>query len=269
LRLIRVNGARAVAALMSGDVHFDVLGATAITARYNGVPLKLISSTLDRPFSRVYARPDVNNVSELKGNSIAVTVFGAGPPFFLVRILKEHFGWTDPEREMRWLSTPQPLLSVVNGSASAALLGTEDKGKADAQGLKMVLDVGKHIRAAFGATAATESMLAKTGPLVEKFARGMLKGLWYVRDREKKEDAIRILAKWIKADLTYARDIFELSRDAWTREGTANEREMKLSLDMSRQSLKTVRQELTPADMYDFAFMRKAKQELEAKGWTP
>jgi ABC-type nitrate/sulfonate/bicarbonate transport system substrate-binding protein len=271
LRLIRVNGARAVAALMSGDVHFDVLGATAITARYNGVSLKLISSTLDRPFSWVYARPDVNNVSELKGNgnSIAVTVFGAGPPFFLVRILKEHFGWTDPEREMRWLSTPQPLLSVVNGSASAALLGTEDKGKADAQGLKMVLDVGKHIRAAFGATAATESMLAKNGPLVEKFARGMLKGLWYVRDREKKEDAIRILAKWIKADLTYARDIFELSRDAWTREGTANEREMKLSLDMSRQSLKTVRQELTPADMYDFAPMRKAKQELEAKGWTP
>ena len=202
LRLIRVNGARAVAALMSGDVHFDVLGATAITARYNGVPLKLISSTLDRPFSWVYARPDVDHVNELKGNSIAVTLFGAGPPFFLVRILKEHFGWTDPEREMRWLSTPQPLLSVVNGSAAAALLGTEDKGKADAQGLKMVLDVGKHIRAAFGATAVTESMLAKNSPLVEKFARGMLKGLWYVRDRDKKEDAIRILAKWIKSDLS-------------------------------------------------------------------
>jgi hypothetical protein len=44
---------------------------------------------------------------------------------------------------------------------------------------------------------------------------------------------------------------------------------MKLSLNMSRQSLKTVREELTPADMYDFAPMRKAKQELEAKGWTP
>ncbi len=118
-------------------------------------------------------------------------------------------------------------------------------------------------------SAVTESMLAKNSPLVQKFARGMLKGLWYVRDREKKEDAIRILAKWIKSDLTYARDVFELSQDAWTREGTANEREMKLSLDMSRQSLKTVRQELTPADMYDFAPIRKVKQELEAKGWTP
>ena len=30
-----------------------------------------------------------------------------------------------------------------------------------------------------------------------------------------------------------------------------------------------VRQELTPADMYDFAPIRKAKQELEARGWTP
>lgn len=109
-------------------------------------------------------------------------------------------------------------------------------------------------------------MLVKNSPLVEKFARGMLKGLWYVRDREKKEDAIRILAKWIKADLTYARDIFEISGEAWTRDGTASEREMKLSLDMSRQPLKTVRQELTPADMYDFVPVRKAKQELQAKG---
>jgi hypothetical protein len=104
---------------------------------------------------------------------------------------------------------------------------------------------------------------------VDKFARGMLKGLWYVRDKEKKEDAITILAKWLRSDLNYAREVFELSQDAWTHEGTANEREMKLSLDMSRQSLKTVRQELAPADMYDFAPMRKAKQELEAKGWKP
>ncbi len=46
-------------------------------------------------------------------------------------------------------------------------------------------------------SAVTESMLAKNSPLVQKFARGMLKGLWYVRDREKKENAIRILAKLI------------------------------------------------------------------------
>jgi hypothetical protein len=66
-----------------------------------------------------------------------------------------------------------------------------------------------------------------------------------------------------------ATEIFELSQDAWTWDRTANEREMKLSLDMSRQSLKKVRQEPTPADMYDFAHIPKAKQDLETKGWAP
>ena len=186
-----------------------------------------------------------------------------------MRILKENFGWNDAEREMRWLASPQPLLSLANGSAGAALLGTEDKGKADAQSMKLLLDLGKYVRAAFGATAVTESTLAKNGPLVEKFLRGVLKGLWFVRDKDKKEDAIKIMAKWLKADLAYAREIFELSQAAWTREGTASDREMRLSLEMSRRALKSVRQELTLADMYDFAPIRKAKQELEAKGWTP
>ena len=87
-------------------------------------------------------------------------------------------------------------------------------------------------------------------------------------DKDKKEDAIKIMAKWLKADLAYAREIFELSQDAWTREGTASDREMRWSLEMSRGALKSVREELTPADMYDFAPIRKPKQELEAKGWT-
>jgi hypothetical protein len=43
-----------------------------------------------------------------------------------------------------------------------------------------------------------------------------------------------------------AAEIFELSQDAWTWDRTANEREMKLSLDMSRRSLKMVRQETYP-----------------------
>ena len=44
---------------------------------------------------------------------------------------------------------------------------------------------------------------------------------------------------------------------------------MKLSLEMSRRALKSVRQELTPTDMYDFGPIRNVKQELETNGWRP
>jgi hypothetical protein len=80
------------------------------------------------------------------------------------------------------------------------------------------------------------------------------------RDKDKKEDTIRILAKWIKSDMAYARGIFELGQNSWTADGTATEREMKLSLEMSRRALKSVRQQLTPADMYDFSSILKSNK---------
>ena len=127
-------------------------------------------------------------------------------------------------------------MSLVSGNTAAALVGVGEKGNAEAQGMKMILDLGTYIRVAFGATAVTEILLAKNRP-GRKVRPRMLKGLWYLRDKGKKEDTIRILAKWIKSDIAYARGIFELGQNSWTADGTATEREMKLSLEMSRAGL--------------------------------
>jgi hypothetical protein len=50
---------------------------------------------------------------------------------------------------------------------------------------------------------------------------------------------------------------------------TIEERETRNVSIGANARKKTVRQELTPADTYDFAAISKAKQELEAKGWIP
>jgi hypothetical protein len=44
----------------------------------------------------------------------------------------------------------------------------------------------RRIFGAFGATAVTESMLAKNSPLAEKFARGTPRGSVRARQRQKK-----------------------------------------------------------------------------------
>ena len=111
---------------------------------------------------------------------------------------------------MRWLSAPQPLMSLVSGNTAAALVGVDEKGNAGSRH-EVILDLGTYIRVAFGATAVTEILLANR-PLVETFVRGMLNGLWYLRDKDKKEDTIRILAKWIKSDIAYARGILSWSK---------------------------------------------------------
>ena len=50
LRIVKVQGAHTVATLLTGDIQFAVIGTTAITARYSGAPLRVIASTLARPF---------------------------------------------------------------------------------------------------------------------------------------------------------------------------------------------------------------------------
>ena len=269
LRIVKVQGSHTVATLLTGDIQFAVLGTTAITARYNGAPLRVIASALARPFQWLYSRPEIEQLEQLKGATVSATLFGGASTFFLIKVLKENFRWKDPEREMRWLSAPSPLMTLLNRTASAATLSGEEKQQAEKSGLRMLLDVGKYIQATYGVVVVTESTVKNRQSLTERFLRALLKGLWFIQDLGKKEETVRILAKWLKAERDYSQSIYEMAKDSWTKDGLATEKAMALSLEMSQTALKSTRQELAPADMLDFTLMKKINGQLEAAGWRP
>jgi len=76
LRIVKVQGAHTVATLLTEDIQFAVIGTTAITARYGGAPLRVIASTLARPFQWLYARPEIEQLDQLKGTTVSTTLFG-------------------------------------------------------------------------------------------------------------------------------------------------------------------------------------------------
>jgi NitT/TauT family transport system substrate-binding protein len=269
LRIVKVQGSHTVATLLTGDIQFAVLGTTAITARYNGAPLRVIASALARPFQWLYSRPEIEQLEQLKGATVSATLFGGASTFFLIKVLKENFRWKDPEREMRWLSAPSPLMTLLNRTASAATLSGEEKQQAEKSGLRMLLDVGKYIQATYGGVVVTENTVKNRQSLTERFLRALLKGLWFIQDLGKKEETVRILAKWLKAERDYSQSIYEMAKDSWTKDGLATEKAMALSLEMSQTALKSTRQELAPADMLDFTLMKKINGQLEAAGWRP
>jgi NitT/TauT family transport system substrate-binding protein len=268
LRVIKVQGSHTVATLITGEIQFAIIGTTAITARLNGAPLKVIACTLARPFQWLYARPEIDQLDQLKGKTVSTTLFGGASSFFLTKVLRENFGWKDPERELRWLSTPTPVIALLNNSASAATLSGEEKQQADRGGMRMILDVGKHIQAAYGGIVVTEGTLKNQPRLVERVLRAVLKGLWLIQDLGKKEETIGILAKWLKADRPLAQNMYEIAKDSWTKTGMATEKAMALSLTMSRTGLKT-KQELSATDMYDFSVIKRLNAQLESAGWRP
>jgi len=269
LRILKVQGSHTVATLLTGDIQFAVIGTTAITARYSGAPLKVVASTLARPFQWLYVRPETEQLDQLKGATVATTLFGGASSFFLIKVLKENFNWRDPEREMRWLSSPTPLLTLLNRSASAAMLTGEEKQPADRNGMRMLLDVGKYIQAAYGGIVVTENTLKNRGALVERFMWGLIKGLRFIQDPRTKDETVKILGKWLKTDRYNSQSLYDMAKESWTKDGIASENAMALSLEMSRIALKSVRQELAPSDIYEFAWMKAISRQLESSGWHP
>ena len=85
----------------------------------------------------------------------------------------------------------------------------------------------------------------------------------------KKEETVKILAKWLKADRDHSEKNLREAQESWVREGIATEKAMALSLDMSRRALKSARPELAPSDMYDFAAVKRVNARLDASGWRP
>ena len=268
LRIVKVQGAHTVATLLTGDIQFAVIGTTAITARYSGAPLRVIASTLARPFQWLYARPEIEQLDQLKGTTVSTTLFGGASTFFLTKVLKENFRWKHPERDALAINAD----SIYDFAQSLGKrCQPERRGEAASGSERHAHDLGcrRVFQAAYGGTVVTESTLKNRQLLAERFLRALLKGLWFIQDPGKKEETIRILAKWLRADRDYSQSIYEMAKDSWTKDGLATEQAMGLSLEMSRTALKSARQELTPSDMYEFALMKKVNGQLESSGWRP
>lgn len=266
-RIILIGGPIGVAALLGGDVQFAAVGDTAVRARFQGAPLKVIATNLERPLYWLYARPEVGSLDDLKGQAVVVREIGNASQVFFIKILKEKFGWSNPERDIRWIPTREILQTLLSGSAIAGLLTTNEVVPANRNGLKMLLDIGRYVQIPVGGLVATETLMANKADLVRRFLRATLKGLWFLRKREK--DSIAILSKWMRIDEESAAQIFASARDFFTANGIVSDEAMKQSLEVNRKAVRSVAREQSEADVFEFGPIKLARHELESTGWRP
>ena len=266
-RIILIGGPLGVAALLGGDVQFGAVGDTAVRARFQGAPLKVIATNLDRPLYWLYARPEIGSLDDLKGQPVVVRELGNASQIFFIKILKENFGWSNPEREIRWVPTREILQTLLSRGAIAGVLTTNEIVPANRNGLKMLLDIGRYVNIPVGGIVATETLMANKAELVQRFLRATLKGLWFLRKREKA--SIAILSKWMRIDEESAAKIFASARDFFTANGTVNEETMKQSLELNKRAVRTIAREQSLADVFEFGPIRLARQQLESTGWQP
>ena len=79
VRLILMSTPIAARALIAGNAEFTGVSGGVLPAIVTGARLRFVFSAFYRPMFWLYSRPDIRDVTGLKGKNVAVSGLGSGP----------------------------------------------------------------------------------------------------------------------------------------------------------------------------------------------
>lgn len=271
VELVVTGGAIGTLALIAGDVDFYTPVSTMLTPALRGAPLRILFVSFYRTTLWLYSRPEIREVKELKGKKVAISSIGSAADVYLREVLNRH--GLKLGRDVFIFATGQPAnryAALIGGSADASMLADPYNLPAKEAGYRELisfLNDDTDIVHLTGGIATREDLFRSDPVLVERFIRGTLKGLRYVR--ENRSGTIQILARALKVKEDLAAKTYDLFRPTITADGTVNGELQKRSLDL-RLKLAGLKEALPPVEkFFDFSLARKVQAELDAKGWKP
>ncbi len=97
-----MNANVSVAALAAGNVDYNLILQSVVTANLRGLPLKIAGILIERPNHVVVAHSSVQKFSDLKNKKIAISSFGSLVDI-LARLTAAHFQ-LDPRRKFNYVA---------------------------------------------------------------------------------------------------------------------------------------------------------------------
>jgi NitT/TauT family transport system substrate-binding protein len=256
-------------ALIGGNVDFISSGPSVVSAIARGAPLKFVFLCFNRPMHWLYAKPEIKDVTGLKGKKIGVSAIGASTQFLLQEILKRH--GLDSARDVTILgvgTTANRYAALLSGTIDATNLTPPFNFKAEESGLRELIAFVKqdYLTEPAGAIVVRENLFRSDPLLMEKFIRGTLKGLFHIR--QSRASTIPILARLMKIQNDMAAKIYDLVLPGLTADGTITPELQKRVLEFIFK-IQGIKEPAVAERVYDFAPVRKIRAELEAKNWKP
>jgi ABC-type nitrate/sulfonate/bicarbonate transport system substrate-binding protein len=255
-------------ALIGGNAEFATVGGSAMTGILAGAPLRMLFSSFARAVFWLYSKPEIRDVTDLRGKRIGISAIGAGPDSMLRDLLKTH--GLEGGRDVVILATgvdSNRYAALTSGAVDAVLLSTPYNFVAEEAGFRELVSFIKHDWVELqGCIVAREALIKSNPALIESFTAATMKGLIAVR--ENRAATIPAIARIMKVKPDLAAKIYDLTRPAMTVDGTLSEQVQRKAMEHL-----TKRMDLKEAPrlerIYNFSFAEKARSELAAKEWKP
>ena len=187
-------GGKQTQALAAGSVDMAsvVSGTAAITARGNGLDLKVVAAFARAPkaFAVMALKPEIQSIADLKSRTVA------GPKGSLLNqvLFAALIGSGLDPRDVGYVHMPvgKALSALLGGSADAALIAGPALPKAESQGAR-VLATGDGLVKGLIVTAVMDGFLKQHADLVRLYLGAHEKALAFMQ--EKPEETVAMVAQ--------------------------------------------------------------------------
>jgi ABC-type nitrate/sulfonate/bicarbonate transport system substrate-binding protein len=234
--------------------------AQGVSAALRGFPVKLVMMTQDKLDFFIMAKPEIRNVTDLKGKVVGISYPGSTTHLVAESILR-HFG-LEPGKDVSLLPTGDNLarLAALEAGRVVATIATPpDNIIAPTKGLKVLLWAREYVAIPQNAVIVTDRKLQQSPDQVKRMIKGTIEGLQFIR--REKEEAIDIAAKWMQLDRPRVKAVLESVFPLYSIDGSMTDQALQAALDVEVQRGK-IQRKVTLSEIADRTLLLEAQKEL-------
>jgi ABC-type nitrate/sulfonate/bicarbonate transport system substrate-binding protein len=260
VEVLQMNANVSVAALAAGNVDYNLILQSVVTANLRGLPLKIAGILIERPNHVVVAHPSIQKFSDLKNKKIAISSFGSLVDI-LARLTVAHFN-LDPRSDIQYVaagSSSARIAQLQAGVVQAAFVTPPGNLKAEAAGFKTLLRVRDLFPFPVNGIGLTEQKLRNNRDEVKKIVRALLRANLYIINNPK--GAIKILADWGRTKPEVAEDAYNDNAKNYSRNLLVSRSTLENVIESTRWNVES-KKNVGVDEIFDFSLVREVLKEM-------
>jgi ABC-type nitrate/sulfonate/bicarbonate transport system substrate-binding protein len=266
LELQVMPGQPSVAALISGGLDFSASAGALVNGRLNGAPVVVVMTGIDKSTYALYAKPGIQRVEDLRGQTVAVDAVG-GSQYSELGLALDKLGVRLDEVRVVGLPAPSTVAGMESGAVDAAVVAPPDDVRLEqlGMGFHRLFDLGDYVVGLNGGLGTATASLQSRSELVDAMVLTSLMGLRYVK--ENRAGTLPLMPEFVGLNPDTGAVVYDRTVSAYS-DGRSTPAARTEILEHAAAIMKPG--EPVPASaVFDFGPLDRAETELRARGWRP
>jgi len=255
------GGVRLTQAALSGSVDMAMTGGAAVNAMLSGAEFIYVGMPVATYAFSLYARPEIKDVTDLRGKTLGVITKGASSDHAAIALLRQ-YKMTQQDMKVMYFSRQEDALAALNqGIVQAAVHSAPTTLMARRLGFKELVNIGSlKLPYPFMGVAVRRSAIQQTPDIIRGFVKALVVGLKV--SIEQPDVSKRAIGKYLASkDQEIIDEAYRSFAPLFPRVPYVTDEAIRAALSVTDHPKAA---SANPKDFYDNRFL----QELESSGFV-